>query len=78
MSHAFTVAAFLCTLVSWVALTLERAFCIDAVAISTKPNVLTLINVCLGKGEHALCSNLQNTIPCMIFNSFHFQQQNIY
>lgn len=68
MIHAFTVAAFLCALVSRVALTLEGAFCIDAVAISTQPDVLTLINVCLGKGktcimfkfaEHMLLSDFE-------------------
>lgn len=47
--HAFTVAAFLCALVSRVALTLEWALCIDAVAISTQPDVLTLIDVCSNK-----------------------------
>lgn len=75
MIHAFTVAAFLCALVSRVALALKGAFCIDAVAISTQPDVLALINVCLGKRRdmhyvqspaplnHSL-SNLVQVKPC--------------
>lgn len=49
--HAFTVAALLCALVSRVALTLEGALCIDALAVRTQPDVLTLINVCGGNKE---------------------------
>jgi len=49
MIHAFTVAAFLCALVSRVALALEGALRVDAVAVSTQPDVLTLVNVCLGE-----------------------------
>lgn len=41
----FTVAALLCALVSWVAVALEGAFCVDAAAISTQSNVRTLVNV---------------------------------
>lgn len=65
MIHAFTVAAFLCALVSRVALALKGALCIDAVAISTQPDVLALINVCFGKKEkHALCS-ISSTIKSL-------------
>lgn len=39
------MASLLCALVSWVALALEGAICIDAAAVSTQPNVLTLIDV---------------------------------
>lgn len=47
--HAFTVAALLCALVSRVTLALERAFRVDASAVGTQPDVLTLIDVCLGE-----------------------------
>lgn len=50
--HAFTVAALLCALVSRVALALERAFRIDAAAVGTQPDVLALIDVCLGKRQN--------------------------
>lgn len=39
------MAAFLRALVSRVTLTLEGALCIDAEAISTQPDILTLVNV---------------------------------
>lgn len=32
-------------MISWVALALERTFCVDTVAVSTQPSVLTLIDV---------------------------------
>lgn len=43
--NIFTVAAFLCTLVSRVALTLERAICVDALTVGTQPSIFTLINI---------------------------------
>lgn len=42
------MAAFLSPLVSWEALALEGAFCVDAVTISTQSDVLALVDVCLG------------------------------
>lgn len=44
----FTVAAFLCALVSWVALALERALCVDATPIGTETRIFTLINIAAG------------------------------
>lgn len=41
----FTVAAFLCALVSRVALALERALCVDATPVGTEPRIFTLINI---------------------------------
>ncbi len=68
------MAAFLCALVSWVALALEGAFCIDAVAVSTQPDVLTLINVCLGEGKTC---NLSKSATHNFLNdsSLHLQHQ---
>lgn len=44
----FTVAAFLCALVSWVALALERALCVDAPAVGAEPRIFTLIDITAG------------------------------
>lgn len=41
----FTVAAFLCALVSRVALALERALCVDATPVGTEPSIFALINI---------------------------------
>lgn len=46
LSCTFTVATLLRALVSWVTMTLKGAFCVDAVTVSTQPNVCTLVNVC--------------------------------
>lgn len=51
MVRAFAVAAFLRALESRVALALEGAFRVDAAAVSTQPEVLTLVNVCTGGGD---------------------------
>lgn len=45
------MAAFLRALESRVALALEGAFRVDATAVSTQPEVLTLVNVCSGGGD---------------------------
>lgn len=44
--RAFAVAALLCALVARVALALEGALSVDALAICTQPHVLTLVNIC--------------------------------
>lgn len=55
--NIFTVAAFLCALVSRVALALERALCVDATPIGTEPRIFALINIAarfaVGRWEEA-------------------------
>lgn len=55
--NIFTVAAFLCALVSRVALALERALSVDAMPIGTEPRIFTLIYIAarfaVGGGEEA-------------------------
>lgn len=63
------MAAFLCALVSRVALALEGAFCIDAVAVSTQPDVLTLINVCFGGGKNTQSVKICNTQLILVTSS---------
>lgn len=41
----FTVAAFLCALVSREALTVERTICVNATTVGTQPSILALINI---------------------------------
>lgn len=70
------MAAFLCALVSRIALALEGAFCVNAEAVSTQPDILTLIYVCLRERKKATCVNLQNTTSLMTKDSsLHIQHQ---
>lgn len=50
------MAALLSALVSWVALALEGAFCVDTAPVGTQSFILTLVNVWRGEKEtHAVC-----------------------